>query len=381
MGREGNLRKIVDTTGQIAKLMAVLTYIYFDAWATRISHQWSIRRDFYKMLMPGKSFLQWFFTKECNHICDYCDITNSDKEDMNNEERKEKLSFLKKKYNFKLLIITGGEPAKKFDELIDFIAYSRKLGFIPALNTNGVLLTNDRIEELAFAGLRFITFSYDGVPPKNNEKIFEKAGEAFFDGIISSIQPVFTKKNWDKRMDIYTKSREEWAYFNPSIVNTLGRDFSTKNAEAPPEEEVREFFKILYSDKSLRMGTKMTTTFLEHLMNNYDNPWICQNFNWLTVTHDGRLGHCQEFSSKYTIDDLADPEKEKAFWEFREKSRDSCLGCNYECYYDGDKNAFANMKWADFLKIEGSARLLVLSKIFKRAEKIFERAYGEKITA
>lgn len=349
------------------------------------AEKWRLRLDFYRFMLPGKIYLQWFFTRHCNLNCSYCATKENNSKDMTNEQRKEALKFLKKKFRPKVLSITGGEPTLKFDELVEFIACARKLGIFPTLNTNGLLLNSEKIKILANAGLRYISFSYDGIPPKDNaEKIIQLSAAATFYGVIPVIQPVFYDKNWDQRMNIVEKiksyygffdeTRQLLCFFNPSIVNNVGKGYSTAAEAPPPESEVKKFFAFLHSSK-IKYNVKPTYSFLNYMSKNYGKPWHCQNFRWLTINNDGTLRHCNEFFSEFTITDLANKYGLRAFNDFRKECASSCQGCYYECFYDSDGGLTRKIGMRDLIHIEVLARMLYLFKMFNilsdTAEKYF----------
>ncbi len=339
-----------------------------------INYKQSIRFDVYRLFLPGKLNLQWFFTNKCNFDCSYCKVPNSDSIDMTNEERKKGLKNIYKKFRPKSLSITGGEPTIKFDELIDFVSFARRLGIFISLNTNGSLLNSERIKRLANAGLGYLSISYDGIPKKDNKNNLIFLNEASSYGIISAIQPVFSTKNWDKRDEILKIAKEYDALINPTIVNNLNLEYSTSNEKTPKIEEVKKFYKELSLHK-IKYKIKSLKNYLKFISENYSNPWKCSDFKWLTINNDGTLKHCNEYSSSFTIEDLLDDRKIKDFNNFRRNIANSCQGCYYECYYESNGSLIKKINIIDYLQLEIIARKKFLmgevNILFKNAEKYF----------
>ncbi len=349
-----------------------LTKFLFESSIETIKYKWNIRFDVYKLFLPGKLNLQWFFTNKCNFKCDYCKVPNSNTIDMINKERKEGLKNIYEKFKPKLLNITGGEPTIKFDELIDFISFARHYGMFISLNTNGSLLNSERVKRLADVGLDYLSISYDGIPPKDNRNnlVFLSEGSSY--GIIPAIQPVFSIKNWDKRDEILKLAKEYDVLINPTIVNNLNLEYSTNNEKSLYVEEVRNFYKRLISHK-IKYKIKSLKSYLKFISKNYGEPWKCSDFKWLTVNNDGTLKHCNEYSSSFTIKDLLNEKGIKDFNNFRKNIADSCPGCYYECYYESSGSLLKKLSVIDYFQLEIVAKKKLLTGgvniLFKKAEK------------
>jgi MoaA/NifB/PqqE/SkfB family radical SAM enzyme len=81
------------------------------------------------------------------------------------------------------VVFTGGEPLLRGDA-IELVAYAHRLGLITRLNSNGLLLTDDRVGELRRAGLDKCGVSIDSADPGVHDRlrgspgVFERAVEA-----------------------------------------------------------------------------------------------------------------------------------------------------------------------------------------------------------
>jgi MoaA/NifB/PqqE/SkfB family radical SAM enzyme len=318
------------------------------------AEEWKLRRDVLQALRPGLPMVQWFFTKACNFRCSYCNVPGSAKDDLSLEERLDGLDTIAELFHPKVLSISGGEPTIKYQELGPFIERARRHGMIVGMNTNGTNLDNERIRGLRDSGLLYLSFSHDGVPPKDDDSVFEKATYASCVGILSAIQPVLSTANWHLRHELMERTHNACALLNPSIVNDIGGEYSSTNLHAPPVDEVRAFYAALLRENMFNV--KPFPRFLKFMSESYGDGWLCSKFNWLTVDHDGTLKHCNEFSSEFTIADLKDPERRKAFQEYRQKSRDSCSGCYYECYHTSDAGTLGILGSTEYFKLESLGR-------------------------
>lgn len=313
-----------------------------------LSFRWGLTKRALNALQPGITQLNWFFTGACNFSCYYCNSRGG--KDNGLAEKEQGLELIVKRFRPKVLNITGGEPTLKFEELLGFIRHAKALGiFTVTLNTNGSRLDNEKLEGLADAGLSYISFSYDGIPPKEDKSVFEKAIYAGQLGIVPIIQPVFSSRNWHLRDEIAGQC-DGVAFFNPTIVNNLGLDYSSREAIPPAAEEVRAFFAKMASWSSWSR-TSLSNPFFSYLSKNYGTPYKCNDSNWITVGSDGRLKHCSEFGTDFSIGDLADEHKFASFQELRKGISGSCPGCYYACFFMSDGSPLGKVGPGGLLKI------------------------------
>lgn len=107
-------------------------------------------------------------TRRCNLSCGYCfeyDRTSPPVPLAVLRERIDHLARLRTVF----VGLTGGEPLLSPD-LVAVVAYVRERGMTPVMNTNGYLLTRDRIVALGRAGLYAMQLSIDNVTPNATTK-------------------------------------------------------------------------------------------------------------------------------------------------------------------------------------------------------------------
>lgn len=99
-------------------------------------------------------------TTKCNLRCKHC-RTNEIVHELSLDEIK---TIVKKCKDFKPrgVFISGGEPLTRND-IADVIKETKKLAPVTILNTNSLLLTEEKLQELIDAGLNYIQVSLDGI--------------------------------------------------------------------------------------------------------------------------------------------------------------------------------------------------------------------------
>jgi MoaA/NifB/PqqE/SkfB family radical SAM enzyme len=102
-------------------------------------------------------------TRRCNLSCGYCheyDHTSAPVPLAALRERIDQLARLRAV----MVVLTGGETLLHPD-VVELVSYVRARGMTPAINTNGFLLSAERIQALGRAGLYAMQVSVDAVTP------------------------------------------------------------------------------------------------------------------------------------------------------------------------------------------------------------------------
>ena len=71
--------------------------------------------------------------------------------------------------------LTGGEPLLRAD-LLELIRHARKVGLVPKINTNGILLTPEMVNNLKKAGLAWCSVSIDSPEPERHDELRRYTG-------------------------------------------------------------------------------------------------------------------------------------------------------------------------------------------------------------
>ena len=143
-------------------------------------------------------------TSKCNLRCKHCRV-NEIGYDMTLDEIEEvfnKLTDFKPRGVF----ISGGEPLIR-DDIVEIVKKSKKLAPVTILNTNSLLLTENKLKELIDAGLDYIQVSVDGIEEQHDyirgkgtyKKTIEKMKmiNEYSDQIKLHISSVVSQKNID----------------------------------------------------------------------------------------------------------------------------------------------------------------------------------------
>ncbi|MFH1456023.1 MAG: radical SAM protein [archaeon] len=193
--------------------------------------------------IDGTVYLE--ITHNCNFRCKHCYVKAPQKKQMTLEQVKYIAKILKK-YGFKKVLLTGGEPLlhKDIKEITELL----KKDFKVVLITNGTLIKEVNLDYNQFDG---IYISYDGPSDKEYKALRGKGG--FFivqdnikhlvkQGSKVAIGIILTKYNIDKIDDLVEQARElNVDKINLTVTQPFGRTLKNKDLILTPEE----YFKII----------------------------------------------------------------------------------------------------------------------------------------
>jgi radical SAM protein with 4Fe4S-binding SPASM domain len=129
----------------------------------------------------------WELTNRCNLNCIHCyaGSVESSQNELTTEEGKRLLDQIATVDDFRMIVITGGEPLIRKD-IFELIEYAGRLGFRVVLSTNGTLLTTQIAKDLVKLGVVNFSISLDGSTRESHEKIRRKSG--CFDSAMEGIK-------------------------------------------------------------------------------------------------------------------------------------------------------------------------------------------------
>ena len=129
--------------------------------------------------------VSWNVTNACNMYCDHCyrEAGCKAEEELSTAEAKTLLEQIARA-NFKIMIFSGGEPLMRPD-IVELVAYAKKLGLRPVFGTNGTLITLEMAQKLKEAGAMGMGISLDSMDAaKHNEfRKFPNAWEGAVQGM------------------------------------------------------------------------------------------------------------------------------------------------------------------------------------------------------
>ena len=191
-------------------------------------------------------------TSKCNLRCKHCRV-NEIEYDMPLEEIK---TAFKKLSDFKPrgVFISGGEPLIR-EDIVDIVKESKKLAPVTVLNTNSLLLTEEKLKDLIEAGLNYIQVSVDGIEEQHDyirgkgtyRKTIEKLKmiNKYSDKIKLHISSVVSLKNIDY-MEEFARQILEVEIINVQILGF--KRFIPNNVLKDTASLGREGLKKLYDN-------------------------------------------------------------------------------------------------------------------------------------
>ncbi len=113
---------------------------------------------------PKAPVVIWNLIRRCNLTCKHCYTTSADIDFPGELSTAEICSVMEDLRDFQVpvLILSGGEPLLHPDIFL-ISQRARELGFYVALSSNGTLITEANIEQIAAAGYQYIGVSLDGI--------------------------------------------------------------------------------------------------------------------------------------------------------------------------------------------------------------------------
>ncbi|TVO62507.1 heme d1 biosynthesis radical SAM protein NirJ [Denitromonas ohlonensis] len=137
------------------------------------------RRD-----LPGPVVI-WNLIRRCNLTCKHCYSISADTNfpgELNTQDVFSVMDNLKA-YRVPVLILSGGEPLLRPD-IFEISRRSKAMGFYTALSSNGTLITDENIDQIAEIDYDYVGVSLDGIRDTHDEfRRMKGAFEASLAGI------------------------------------------------------------------------------------------------------------------------------------------------------------------------------------------------------
>ena len=112
---------------------------------------------------PGPVVI-WNLIRRCNLTCKHCYAISADKAFAGELSTREALEVMEdlRRFRVPVLILSGGEPLMRPD-IFELSSRAKAMGFYVGLSTNGTLITDENIDEIAAVGYDYVGISLDGV--------------------------------------------------------------------------------------------------------------------------------------------------------------------------------------------------------------------------
>lgn len=133
----------------------------------RVSHFMQALGDTPPKMRTGKPagpVVIWNLVRRCNLTCKHCYSISTDIDfpgELKTQQVYEVMDDLKQ-YGVPVIILSGGEPLLRPD-IFDLSRHAKAMGFYTALSTNGTLIDEHNIDEIAAIGYDYLGISIDGL--------------------------------------------------------------------------------------------------------------------------------------------------------------------------------------------------------------------------
>jgi len=127
---------------------------------------------------PPGPVLIWNLIRRCNLTCKHCYSISADKDfpgELSTEEVFGVMDDLKR-FRVPVLILSGGEPLLRPD-IYDVARRAKEMGFYVGLSTNGTLIDESNISQIAAIGFDYVGVSLDGIAATHDK--FRRMDGAF----------------------------------------------------------------------------------------------------------------------------------------------------------------------------------------------------------
>ena len=119
-------------------------------------------------------------TRRCNLACAHCyldadTLEHGDSDELGREEVCRLLDSIAGQTTDVMVVLTGGEPLMRPD-LEDLVEHGSRLGLSMVVGTNGVMLTDRRVQSLKQAGALGVGISVDSLDPAQHDRFRGRAG-------------------------------------------------------------------------------------------------------------------------------------------------------------------------------------------------------------
>ncbi|MEQ6885390.1 heme d1 biosynthesis radical SAM protein NirJ [Salicola sp. Rm-C-2C1-2] len=113
---------------------------------------------------PSGPVVIWNLIRRCNLTCKHCYSVSADIDFEGELETDEVHTVMDdlKHYGVPVLILSGGEPLMRRD-IFEVSHRAKQMGFYVGLSTNGTLITEDNIQQIADVGYNYVGISIDGL--------------------------------------------------------------------------------------------------------------------------------------------------------------------------------------------------------------------------
>lgn len=338
-------------------------------------------------MIPKLVKAEILFTRKCNLGCPSCAIVSNKYEELDIDGWKKAFDGLKK-VGVPFAAIYGAEPFCRFNDLCELVGYSESIGIMTTVITNGLLMTDEKMQKLYESGLRSLTMSCDDLPDKliNLPRDVARKSQAAYNWMSrwmefkdirdGQVCMTVTRKNFKSlpefielwsRLGVYTAwdilhydqgqpgskcspmSTEEISdlCLNASntdnmfdMLNIMHKVLKMKKDGYkifPFEENIKDWLTISFRRCDYRVEQKWGRNLYAEWEFG-DLAWKCSPTTFVTIDCDGTAQCCDDFlinKPKIYAWELAD--KWEAFDKRNKKAVKSCPGCQWATHRSAER--------------------------------------------
>ncbi|UCF38376.1 MAG: radical SAM protein [Acidobacteriota bacterium] len=271
-------------------------------------------------------------TRRCNLSCRYCNEFDSSSLPVSTGTLFTRIDQLAE-LGTTMIHLSGGEPMlhPHLESLIERI---RSKGMIAGLLTNGILLSQKRIEGLNSAGLDHLQISIDNVEPddvsKKSLKVLDKklrllAEYAEFDVNINSVLGNYLEQPADA-LKIAERSHEL------GLSSTVGIIHDEQGQLRPLGAEQRKVYEQIKALQKPLFRAASHNRFQENMVRGLPTDWNCHaGSRYLYICEDGLVHYCSQQRGTPGIP-LADYKVDDLDREYR-REKDCTRYCTVSCVH------------------------------------------------
>ena len=333
-------------------------------------------------------YIMWECTLRCNLACRHCGSeckTDSSVIDMPKEDFFRALDEIRDiiEPNKTMIVLTGGEALMRNDiEEIGLELYRK--GFPWGIVSNGLSLTEKKIEALLKSGLRSITLSLDGLKESHNwlrgnpksfsqtwqaARILAQIPEIRFDIVTCVSQRNFAELKEFKDMHI-DGGVKEWRIFT---IFPIGRAKELPELQLPPDKfkQLFDFIKETRKEGKIRLNYGCEGYLGSYELEVRDTLFHCKaGINIASVLVDGSISACPDLRANFIQGNIY-KDNFRDVWEnryqiFRDKSwtkQGVCSDCKSYKYCQGNgmhlrQEASGELLFCHLKRIEEGEKLL-----------------------
>lgn len=217
--------------------------------------------------------IAWEFTSACNLGCLHCRASATATPAENEMSLDEAKQFIDNVVPFAkpVIILSGGEPMLRFEEVCELSRYSTEKGLRVVLASNGTLLSPDRAKMLMVSGVQRVSISLDGANATSHDS-FRGLEGAFVSaltgvgalkeiGLPFQINTTITKRNLNEIQEIVNLAVMSGASaLHIFLLVPTGRGKQIEGDEISPQEyeDVLNWFHKVGANGQLPIHLKAT---------------------------------------------------------------------------------------------------------------------------